>query len=225
MVRRYIQETEKVEKPKPMQKIDFYKPFSEMTSEELKQNFEEIVLSHVRFTKTKKQKHPNPVRRTHKMVPLNDILNLHSSDPIYQSLLFGEYAINEDESYEEIKTYALYAFAHNDNPPNLKDIRNDVFATIHCVVEGSPAHDGGLRENDKLIQFDYINISNYCDIFQLRKIVKQSYQKDIKIQVRRGNEKLWAVVTPRNWEKPGVIGCQILSHWGKAKVPRWPLPQ
>ncbi|XP_046973449.1 probable 26S proteasome non-ATPase regulatory subunit 9 [Vanessa cardui] len=219
MVRRYIEETEKVKKPKVTQEIDFYKPFSEMTSDELKQNFEEIVLRHVCFTKMPKQKLPNPVRRHHK-VPLNDILNLEFTDPNFQSLLFGENAINGDETYEELETYA-----HNDNPPKVDDFSNDVFATIHNVAEGSPAHDGGLRENDKLIQFDYINVGNYSDIFQLRKIVKESIYKDIKIQVRRGDEKVWLVVAPRYWEKPGLIGCQIMSHWGQAKSPRWALPK
>ncbi|XP_050356229.1 uncharacterized protein LOC126777266 isoform X2 [Nymphalis io] len=165
------------------------------------------------------------VRRRPKMVPLNDILKLNTSDYRFKTSFFGDYAINGDESYEEILNYALYAFAHEDNPNKSDDFYNDVFATVHFVAEGSPAHDAGLRENDQLVQFDYIHIGNYTDTFQLRKIVKQAYYKIINIQVRRGNNKVWIAVSPRTWEKPGLIGCQIMNRWGRASTPRWPLVQ
>ncbi|XP_050356230.1 26S proteasome non-ATPase regulatory subunit 9-like [Nymphalis io] len=113
---------------------------------------------------------------------------------------------------------ALYAYDYEG--PNCDEELNDnaSFATVGNVQAGSPADLGGLRKNDKFLQFGSINTSNFSDIRQLQNIVRQFIDQPINVVVKRDGEIINLTVVPKRWEKPGLFGCQIMKQWCIVRV-------
>ncbi|XP_045455992.1 probable 26S proteasome non-ATPase regulatory subunit 9 [Melitaea cinxia] len=109
----------------------------------------------------------------------------------------------------ELSRIAKYLRGESDSD---EDWINDkrVFATVGFVESGSPADEAGLRRNDQLIQFGYLSATNFNNIHQVQKVSRSSIYRPLPIKVKRGEEELKLVVTPRAWEKEGLVGCQII---------------
>ncbi len=65
------------------------------------------------------------------------------------------------------------------------------FCSINSITPASPAHDAGLQFGDSVMAIDGValNVTNPCSVLQAQ-IVSHRTAEDIKLDVRRGNQRL-----------------------------------
>ncbi|XP_028172498.1 26S proteasome non-ATPase regulatory subunit 9 [Ostrinia furnacalis] len=103
-----------------------------------------------------------------------------------------------------------YANGHGNGHRNGDNNLDDAcFAVVGEVQDGSPAYVAGLREHDEILQFGSINSDNYADILQVSHLVTHSVGQNIHVQIRRGQQILDIDLVPRQWSRPGLLGCHI----------------
>ncbi|UQC80680.1 GTP-binding nuclear protein GSP1/Ran [Colletotrichum lupini] len=81
------------------------------------------------------------------------------------------------------------------------------FAKVNAVVPGSPAELAGLKPNDQIRIFGYVNSSNHDNL----KKTKRPVLVRISRPSQGAREELHVTLTPRrNWGGRGLLGCHIL---------------
>ncbi|XP_047540111.1 26S proteasome non-ATPase regulatory subunit 9-like [Vanessa atalanta] len=130
----------------------------------------------------------------------------------------AKYLISNHNGMFGPRRCALYAYDYEG--PNCDEDSMDQasFATVGHVQEGSPADLGGLRQNDKFLQFGSINTSNFTDIRQLQNIVRRFIDQPLNVLVKRDREIINLTIVPQRWERPGLFGCQIMKQWCIVRV-------
>lgn len=84
---------------------------------------------------------------------------------------------------------------------------------IANVVPGSPAQQAGIQKDDVIIGANGEKIEKYEE---LSEIIKDNKNKEIKLNVQRGNEKVTLGVTPKlNKDKVVQIGIQYANKYEK----------
>lgn len=87
---------------------------------------------------------------------------------------------------------------------------NIPFARVAEVVNGGPAYQAGLKENDQIILFDQdIHASNNNRLRNLASRVKVG--KSILVEIKRNEEKISLTLIPSDdWNGQGLLGCRLL---------------
>ena len=75
------------------------------------------------------------------------------------------------------------------------DLATDSGLLVLNVVPGAPAHRGGLRERDIVVQFAGSTVANVDDLHRL--LTDDRSGVDSEVQVVRGTELLKLTVTPQ----------------------------
>ncbi|KAK1639008.1 26S proteasome non-ATPase regulatory subunit 9 [Colletotrichum phormii] len=89
------------------------------------------------------------------------------------------------------------------------------FAKVNSVVPGSPAESAGLKPNDQIRVFGYVNSSNHDNLKKVAECVQGNEGLPVLVRVSRpgqgAREELHVTLTPRrNWGGRGLLGCHIL---------------
>lgn len=89
------------------------------------------------------------------------------------------------------------------------------FAKVNRVESGSPAHEAGLKAEDKIRRFGTANWSNHERLRKVGEVVQQNLGIPILVKVSRSVgsdiQELELRLTPRqNWGGRGALGCHIL---------------
>lgn len=105
------------------------------------------------------------------------------------------------------------------------------FARVDSVAEASPARSAGLLEDDLILQFGSITISNHNHLRSLAGIVPEvaATRQSIPVTVRRHRptttddvsgttltegEVITVNLFPQPWDGRGLIGCHIVPYAG-----------
>ena len=103
------------------------------------------------------------------------------------------------------------------------------YAKIDQVLPDSPAHQGGLRDNDLLLCFGHLTLSSIStnelnqpneNIFNLiPNILKQHIGKELKVivirlddissQEQQEGQRLIFSIYPKSWSGRGILGCHF----------------
>lgn len=70
----------------------------------------------------------------------------------------------------------------------------------------------GLCEQDEILQFGSVTTHNFNHIMQVFDIVGHSIGQNISVIVRRNLHIMNLTVTPRQWQQPGLLGCEIVRR-------------
>lgn len=93
----------------------------------------------------------------------------------------------------------------------LKETHSIPFAAVQEVIEGSPAQVSGLKEGDKIILFDDVNVGNHKKLADVLLKVRTNIDKAIRVEILRGSKNLTLELTPtNNWNGQGLLGCKII---------------
>lgn len=84
------------------------------------------------------------------------------------------------------------------------------FALIKEVAILGPAYLSGLKEGDKLLEFDDITFNNFDGLKSLGLKVASSINKPLKVKVLRGRNELSLELTPFKWLGHGMLGCLVV---------------
>ncbi|EXF83209.1 26S proteasome non-ATPase regulatory subunit 9 [Colletotrichum fioriniae PJ7] len=92
---------------------------------------------------------------------------------------------------------------------------DEPFAKVNTVVSGSPAELAGLKPNDQIRIFGYVNSSNHDNLKKVAECVQGNEGRPVLVRVSRSSqgarEELHVTLTPRrNWGGRGLLGCHIL---------------
>ncbi|KZL65079.1 26S proteasome non-ATPase regulatory subunit 9 [Colletotrichum tofieldiae] len=89
------------------------------------------------------------------------------------------------------------------------------FAKVNSVVPGSPAETAGLKPDDEIRGFGYVNRSNHDNLKKVADCVQGNEGQPVLVRVSRpssgARQELQLTLTPRrNWGGRGLLGCHIL---------------
>jgi 26S proteasome regulatory subunit N4 len=89
------------------------------------------------------------------------------------------------------------------------------FAKVNSVEHGSPAHEAGLKAEDRIRSFGGTNWMNHERLRKVGEVVQRNLGRQILVKVVRGTgndaQELQLRVTPRQgWGGRGTLGCHIL---------------
>lgn len=89
-------------------------------------------------------------------------------------------------------------------------------AKLDQVLEGSPAADAGIREDDLLLQFGTITSNTEAYLNSIVQLVGRNVNQPIPIVVQRtklgsigGTERLALSIVPKPWGGRGLMGCHL----------------
>jgi 26S proteasome non-ATPase regulatory subunit 9 len=77
------------------------------------------------------------------------------------------------------------------------------------VSENSPGSIAGIQTNDRILAFGSINCTNFKDLSQIGELVNNSKNHQIKIKLRRNENDLELILTPKQWAGQGLLGFKI----------------
>ncbi|KAL8789446.1 MAG: hypothetical protein Q9195_006812 [Heterodermia aff. obscurata] len=101
---------------------------------------------------------------------------------------------------------------HNQTEEAPTTVPETPFAKVNTVVEGSPAHEAGLRAGDRIRAFGAVNWMNHEKLARVAAVVAQSEGRNVLVKVVRGEaQELRLQLTPkRDWGGRGLLGCHLL---------------
>jgi hypothetical protein len=109
------------------------------------------------------------------------------------------------------------------------------FARVDAIAAASPAHTSGLREEDLVVEFGYLNMENHNHLKAIADLVPDvaAEKRSISLTVRRKRppknanghvhgevqgqrqdewETLKLSLTPKPWPGRGLIGCHLVPY-------------
>lgn len=119
-------------------------------------------------------------------------------------------------SMEEAPPPAANSSASAILPDSETDGPSEPFAKVNTVAAGSPAESAGLKTDDEIRTFGYVNRSNHDGLKKVGECVQGNEGNNIFIRVSRPTgttqrEELRLTLCPRrNWGGRGMLGCHIL---------------
>ena len=88
------------------------------------------------------------------------------------------------------------------------------FCSISSILPASPAAQGGLLVDDKILHFGEANASNHRRFEGIAECVRNSVDQVINVVVERqieGKTKIIEIkLIPRRWKGPGILGCRFV---------------
>lgn len=119
-------------------------------------------------------------------------------------------------SLEEAPAPAANSSAPSVLPDAEADTPSPPFAKVNTVAAGGPAESAGLKPNDEIRTFGYVNRSNHDGLKKVGECVQGNEGNNIFIRVSRPSgttqrEELRLTLRPRrDWGGRGMLGCHIL---------------
>lgn len=92
---------------------------------------------------------------------------------------------------------------------SVEDCSTKPFAVVMDVEEGSPAQLAGLRANDTIVRFGSVNSDNFKSVGDIGAVVRHSVGKPVNVSVKRRDDVVSLVMTPKQWSGKGFLGCKI----------------
>ncbi|KIM63334.1 hypothetical protein SCLCIDRAFT_752446 [Scleroderma citrinum Foug A] len=89
------------------------------------------------------------------------------------------------------------------------------FARVDSVAPGSPAAESGLHREDLIIKSGHLIRSSFTEaaLQPLAELVTGSENRELPVQVLRGEERVTLNFTPRKgWGGRGMLGCHIVPY-------------
>jgi 26S proteasome non-ATPase regulatory subunit 9 len=85
------------------------------------------------------------------------------------------------------------------------------FARVNTVVENSPADTAGLKADDKVTRFGYVDWTNHERLGKVAHVVQQNENHTILVKVLRDGQMVGLELTPRrDWGGRGLLGCHLV---------------
>lgn len=111
-----------------------------------------------------------------------------------------------------------------EEPSEVKVALPRPFAKIDVVTPTSPAQDAGVRVGDKVAAFGEIDADNFSELRQIGELVNSKKGQTVTLKVVRDtagkDELVRLVLTPREWEGRGLLGCNIVPLKMEPEVDR-----
>jgi S1-C subfamily serine protease len=95
------------------------------------------------------------------------------------------------------------------------------FARVDAIAAESPAHTSGLREEDLIVEFGYLNMENHNHLKAIAELVpdaaadKQSISLTV-LRRRKHEHECWDTLklslSPKPWPGRGLIGCHLIPY-------------
>jgi 26S proteasome non-ATPase regulatory subunit 9 len=82
-------------------------------------------------------------------------------------------------------------------------------ATINEILPDSPASSAGVRDNDLLLSFGGIDCTYPNPFSSIPNVVRDSINRPLSLVVRRNDDILRLVITPRPWGGRGLLGFHL----------------
>ncbi|KAK0402354.1 hypothetical protein QR680_016288 [Steinernema hermaphroditum] len=86
---------------------------------------------------------------------------------------------------------------------------NKPFIRITSLAPQSPAAQDGIKNGDEIIQFGPLHGDNFRKLEDVAKVVKDSFEKPIRITILRAMRPVRIELKPRLWSGQGVLGCMF----------------
>lgn len=94
------------------------------------------------------------------------------------------------------------------------------FARVDAIAAESPAEASGLREEDLVVEFGYLNMDNHNHLRAIAELVpnvaaeKQSLS--LTVRRKRQDDEEWDTLklslSPKPWPGRGLIGCHLVPY-------------
>lgn len=89
------------------------------------------------------------------------------------------------------------------------------FAKVNSVVDASPAQEAGLKSQDLIREFGYVNRRNHDGLKKVAECVMGNEGQNVLVKVSRGigfdAQEVTLTLTPRkDWGGRGMLGCHIV---------------
>ncbi len=89
------------------------------------------------------------------------------------------------------------------------------FAKVNSVVENSPAQQAGLRPQDIIREFGYVNRWNHDGLKKVAECVMGNEAQEVVVKVSRGlgsdaRELELTLVPRKDWGGRGMLGCHVV---------------
>lgn len=83
------------------------------------------------------------------------------------------------------------------------------FAIVDLVFENSPAMAAGLQEGDEVVRCAHITSQTPNNLETMGKLVSDSENRELNIDIRRGEDTISLKLTPMKWSGRGLLGCHL----------------
>lgn len=85
----------------------------------------------------------------------------------------------------------------------------DSFAVVDLVFENSPAMIAGLQEGDQIVRCAHITCQTPDSLETMGKLVLDSENRELDIDICRGEDNVSLKLTPMKWDGRGLLGCHL----------------
>ena len=99
--------------------------------------------------------------------------------------------------------------SQNNKSEALMNCELEPFLIVSFVSENSPGSLAGIQANDRILTFGSINCKNFKDLHQIGELVNDSKNHQIKIKIRRIENDVELILTPKTWNGQGLLGFKI----------------
>lgn len=101
---------------------------------------------------------------------------------------------------------------HEASPSQVPDAP---FAKVNSVVEDSPAAQAGLKPQDLIRNFGYVNMRNHDGLKKVAECVQGNEGQNVLVKVSRGlgtdvQELSLTLVPRKDWGGRGMLGCHVV---------------
>lgn len=83
------------------------------------------------------------------------------------------------------------------------------FAVVDLVFENSPAMSAGLQQGDEIIRCAHITSQTPNSLETMGNLVLDSENRELDIDIRRGEDNVSLKLTPMKWSGRGLLGCHL----------------
>jgi len=132
---------------------------------------------------------------------------------LIEKRLHEHFASVQDDDDEPAAPISSDASVPRDSIPETLD---QPFAKINTVADNSPAASAGLKPDDRIRNFGYVNHENHDGLKKVAECVQGNEGQNILVKVSRSSgdsrpQELRLTLTPRrDWGGRGMLGCHIL---------------
>jgi len=91
-----------------------------------------------------------------------------------------------------------------------KESELEEFCKVKAVQFGSPAEEAGLKAEDLITSFGFVNINNHENLSNIRNVVVANENREILVDVIRAGERRQLKLVPKRWRGQGLLGCQVV---------------
>ena len=138
------------------------------------------------------------------------LFSFHESTKDTAQKEIEEYEKQIAESASVVESQSMAVIAEEPEPANSSKLMP--FAKITEVVIDSPAYQGGAQVGDLVTQYGSLNCFNHNELKAIPEVTKNSLNKPLSIEVKRGSNYVALTVTPQAWKGAGILGCRFVPY-------------